>query len=144
MHMKSIVQTHSLRLLKTGLKCTTPCPPFTAPLLSVPPYMRQHAREAACKAYAQPEVYDIAFSFRDFDEETAFLLSVFQRHNTVKDVGGLTFLEIGQVCMFLDAVSHHGAANSSSQVEYLLPILEIKQVHDITVGAAPPRTAGTC
>ena len=45
-----------------------------------------------CNSYAAPEVYDIAFSFRDFEAEVAYLLSVHQSHST----GPLTrFLEVG-------------------------------------------------
>ena len=39
-------------------------------------------RPIACASYASPEVYDIAFSFRDFEAEVAFLLEAQQAHST--------------------------------------------------------------
>jgi hypothetical protein len=34
-----------------------------------------------CRAYEKPEVYDIAFNFRDYEKEAAHLLAMHQRHS---------------------------------------------------------------
>lgn len=34
----------------------------------------------ACRAYADPEVYDVAFNFRKYEQEVAHLLALHQRH----------------------------------------------------------------
>jgi SAM-dependent methyltransferase len=53
---------------------------------------RRAASGVACRSYASPEVYDIAFSFRDFESEVAFLLEAQATHGT----GPLSrFLEVG-------------------------------------------------
>jgi SAM-dependent methyltransferase len=58
------------------------------------PFSRHFASPSTtiCNSYAAPEVYDIAFSFRDFESEVAFLLAAYQTHST----GPLNqFLEVG-------------------------------------------------
>jgi hypothetical protein len=67
-----------------------------APLSARPPPRAQARRPApsvACRSYASPEVYDIAFSFRDFEAEAAFLMQAYAQH-----CGGAplaSFLDVG-------------------------------------------------
>jgi len=56
------------------------------------PFPSRHSSSTTCNSYAAPEVYDIAFSFRDFESEVAFLLGAYQNHSTVPLS---RFLEIG-------------------------------------------------
>lgn len=56
------------------------------------PPARRAASDLSCRSYGAPEVYDIAFSFRDFESEVAFLLEAQATHGT----GPLSrFLEVG-------------------------------------------------
>lgn len=60
-----------------------------APFWSSP---SRSSSSTTCNSYAAPEVYDIAFSFRDFESEVAFLLAAYQTHSS----GPLSrFLEVG-------------------------------------------------
>lgn len=62
--------------------------PFTPPR---PPAVTQR-RTISCRSYSAPETYDIAFSFRDFESEVAFLLDAHQTHTNAPLK---RFLEVG-------------------------------------------------
>ena len=69
-----------------------------------PPHCRHHLHSTATasptasatdasSSYSSPEVYDIAFSFRDFESEVAFLLAAHQTHATTPAL--TRYLELG-------------------------------------------------
>eukprot|EP00613_Pedinella_sp_CCMP2098_P081094 CAMPEP_0171963930 /NCGR_PEP_ID=MMETSP0993-20121228/178653_1 /TAXON_ID=483369 /ORGANISM="non described non described, Strain CCMP2098" /LENGTH=74 /DNA_ID=CAMNT_0012612655 /DNA_START=39 /DNA_END=260 /DNA_ORIENTATION=+ len=40
------------------------------------------------QVYSQPELYDLAFSYRNFDGEVAFLKAAHAKHNAFRDLAG--------------------------------------------------------
>lgn len=81
--------------LRSAPSAGAPRPALPPPLLHRPlvlQHQQQQRRGVSCRSYASPEVYDIAFSFRDFEAEVAFLMEVYQTHCT----GPLArFLDVG-------------------------------------------------
>ncbi len=81
--------------ITSHLKRTSPSPPpLAAAAFASTVHLLSSSRHSStvCNSYASPDVYDIAFSFRDFEAEVAFLLSAYQTHST----GPLArFLEVG-------------------------------------------------
>ncbi len=85
---KSPITSH----LRSTLRTSSPKSPLLSAALWSSSSSSSHSSSTTCNSYATPDVYDIAFSYRDFESEVAFLLAAYQTHST----GPLSrFLEVG-------------------------------------------------